>query len=243
MDEVAPPVPDATGCLVARIDYGFDGPLKAGWRTLDLQREPLPELRTPAEGPGLVIQGSDLLLGWARTRGGRELWLRLCEAASRSGLVLECRFPRNARALARQMGALGSGLRFWETRPGGQIPPLYQRLRDQPQLASLHLRHEWWTGMGAARGGIALLRVALELSAVGPCAAPALAMQLGITAGATRSYLRWMEDAALLRREGQRFDLRHPLLGSLFDQRGPRPKVQPRTVSAQSRPWNHLELD
>jgi hypothetical protein len=141
------------------------------------------------------------------------------------------------------MEPLGRGLRFWETLPDGRIPPLYQKLRDQPRLAGLHLSHEWWTGMGVARGGIALLRVALEVAALGPCGAPALASRLGVTAGATRSYLRWMEDAALLRRDGHRYDLRHPLLRSLFGRGGTAAEVRHVDTPVPTRPWNHLELD
>lgn len=235
--------PRGPGCLLARVDYGFAGPQARGWRTVDLQRVPLPDLREAPPTPGLVICHADLLLGWARTRGCAGLWPRLLDWSSRMGLVLECRFPRHAREISKALSGAGGGLRFRETPADGRIPPLYSGLRGQPNLIDLHLRNEWWTGMAAARGGIALLRIAFALAERGASSAPALASVLGVTAGAARSYLRWMDDAALLRREGPLFDFRHSLLGRLFTPGGATPAPLAETRALPSKGWNHLELD
>lgn len=49
-----------------------------------------------------------------------------------------------------------------------------------------------------------------------------MAAALGVTQGAARSYLNWMEDVALVRREGYLFDLIHPLLRLRFGEASPR---------------------
>ena len=150
------------------------------------------------------------------------------------GLALECRFPRHARELARQLESLGLEPDRWETSADGSIPPLYESLGARPDLLHLHLQREWDTGLAAARGGAALLRIAIVLSRRGGMPAPELAEELGLTAGACRAYLSWMEDAALVRRNGRAFDLRHPLLASLFvptatEEPAPRPRRQARS--------------
>jgi hypothetical protein len=141
-----------------------------------------------------------------------------------------------------------------ETPADGAVPPLYTRLGGHPGLRRLHLEYEWLTGMAAARGGIALLRIACRL-AEGPLPSGELARALGLTSGAVRSYLAWMEDAALVRRTAGAFALRHPLLAALFSPKAsPEPELAatlpapPRPAGAQeppagSRPWDPVELD
>lgn len=253
--DAPPPLPAPGRCLLARLDYGHP-PLKVpGWRRLDLAWTGAPPLDQDGR-PGLLLAGAERLLGWARTREGAALWEALRRQALGAGLALQCRFPRHAWELAGRLSALGVPLDRRETPADGSIPPLYADLRGRPDLLRLHLEHEWLTAMAAARGGIALLRVADRLAA-GPRPAVALARDLSVTTGAVRSYLRWMEDAALVRRAGRTFALRHPLLATLFSPAAPGPAPRLRAAApppaappapapppaAPSRPWDPIELD
>jgi len=215
-----PPRPRLRRCLIARVDYGH-APLDVppGWAEADLSRQSLDEaLLVPRGAKGLCLRRADWALAWAGTREGSRLgdglFVRLARIAARSGLALECRFPRHATSLASNLEAAGCVPDLWQTEADRSVPPLYEGLPKD--LARLHLEHEWETALGAARGGAALLRVALVLAREGPQTAPLLAGRLGLTAGATRAYLGWMEDVALVRRTRGRYDLRHPLLGELF---------------------------
>ncbi len=220
-----PPVPQPKRCLIARVDYGHPALEAPGWAEADLARAALDEaLQLPLGAPGLLLRRAEYTLAWAGTREGEGLWARLAQVASRRGLALECRFPRHARKLAAHLEAEDCEPLLWETAADGDAPPLYDGLSREAQ--DLHLAFEWETALGAARGGAALLRLALLLARGGAQAAPALADQLGLTAGATRAYLSWMEDVALVRRDGRAYDLRHRLLARLFAQGAP-----PRTVA------------
>lgn len=245
MSDLAP-LPRPRRCLLVRVDYGHD-PLEVppGWAEADLSRQSLDEaLLVPRGARGLCLRRADWVLAWAGTReGAREgdgIFVRLARIAARSGLALECRFPRHARALVSRLEAAGCSPDLWESEADGSVPPLYRELSEN--LTRLHLEHEWETALGAARGGAALLRVALVLSKEGPQPAPVLAGRLGLTAGATRAYLGWMEDVALVRRAQGRYDLRHPLLGDLFRSGAAAPAVPetppptPRAVRSVNRP-------
>ena len=262
MDAPSLPLPAAGRCLVARMDYGYPASPPASWRQEDLDWTGEAPFSSGGRREGSWILGAEHLLGWARTKRGEAVWERLEREAARGPLVLQCRFPRHARALGRLLEARRIPAGWWETRADGSVPPLYEAVRGRPALLRLHLEREWQTGMAAARGGIALLRIAGRLAA-GPKSAGDLARGLGLTSGAVRSYLRWMEDAALLRREGRDFALRHPLLATLFSSavplQEPAPKravagpsappalageaAPPAAPAPTSRPWNPIELD
>lgn len=233
MDAQAPR-PQTKRCLIARMDYGYHALEAPGWAEADLSRAALDEaLQLPLGAPGLLLRRAEYALAWAGTREGEGLWPRLAQIAARRGLALECRFPRHARELAAHLEAEDCEPVLWETPADGGPPPLYEGLA--PDAARLHLTHEWETALGAARGGAALLRLALLLARGGPQAPPALADQLGLTAGATRAYLSWMEDVALVRRDGRAYDLRHPLLCQLFAP-GASPGPAPRPAPPRPRP-------
>lgn len=204
---------------MARVDYGHPPlALPPGWAEADASRQPLEEvLALPRGAGGLCLRRAEWAVAWAGTReGAREggLFARLARTSARRGLILECRLPRHARELAARMEAQGVEPDRWETEADGRIPPLYDGLSEE--MRRWHAVHEWETALGAARGGAALLRVALVLARRGPQPAPRLADLLGLTAGATRAYLTWMEDVALVRRDGRAFDLRHPVLREVF---------------------------
>jgi hypothetical protein len=240
-----PPAPPEKGCLVIRSDYGYPAPAMNECKELDLGWEPLaPALAEFRQGGALCLHGSEMVLAWARTRGGADLLGRLRSFAARTGLVLVCRFPRAARELLRIMGGRGKAPLFWETPADGRIPPLYDRWESHPQLLRLHLEQEWLTGTAAARGGVALLRVAWCLAEASPLPPASVADGLGVTTGAARSYLTWMEDAALVRREAGGFSLRHPLLNRLFQGVPPPRKIEREVAPSSTSPgWDPIEID
>ncbi len=232
-------LPPVRRCLLRRRDYGYPFFPPCGWPVRDLLWEPLPDFA--GSEPGLVLRNAEVLLGWARSRAAGSLFDDLARFARRHGLVLECRFPRPARALQEALTRAGAAPEWDDLPPDGSVPPLYARLPPGSPLIRLHLELEWRTGLGAARGGVALLRTG-ALLALRPHKAPEVAKGLGVSAGAARSYLSWMEDAALARREGGTFALRHPLLASLWTQPGPKTGSD---LSAPLRPmvWDPVELD
>lgn len=231
------PAPGPGRCLVVRRDYGYPDPAVPGWRVLDLRRRPLPPAHALREGRGLVLLGGETLLGWARTRERPNLWKELAECARSSGLAIGCRFPREMRRVSQALAGTGLEVEARDHAPDGRTPPLYLDMASRPTLLALHLAYEWETGAAAARGGVALLRVATFL-AEGPATAGETACALGITTGAARSYLNWMEDAALVRREGKKTALRHPLLSTLFTGAGEGPRE-----TSPAPAWNPVELD
>jgi hypothetical protein len=224
-------------CLLVRRDYGYADPSVPGWKTLDLRRRPLPNAEALKAAGGLVLLGGEALLGWARTRERSTLWKELARVVRTSGLAIACRFPRETRRVREALSAAGAEVKDFDQEPDGRVPPLYLTLGLRSPLLLLHLAYEWETGAAAARGGVALLRVASRL-AVGSASAGETASALGVTPGAARSYLRWMEDAALVRRDGRAMALRHPLLSALFTGAGDAPRTPSR-----ARAWDPVELD
>ena len=233
---------EGPGCLVARQDYGYPEIRLPGWREADLGRSDLLAVLAGPKEPGLVLRRAELLGGWLKTRSGALVRTRLKELARASGLVLECRFPKHARRIHDGLRIGGARPILWERPASGQVPPLYIALTSRPDLLELHLEHEWWSAMGVARGGVALLRIAIFLATHGAASAPQLAESLGISSGAVRSYLQWMEDAALIRRDGRDVHLRHPLLSRLFESAAIPPPAPPRHAMPE-KIWNPAELD
>ncbi len=225
-------------CPVLRIDYGYAVTTPPHWQTLDLSWAP-PAWDETAPG-GLLVRSADDLPAWAGTREHGDVWRRLTPRAKEGRLVLVCRFPRRAVQVRDALAGAGVRVEYVDAPSDGTVPPLYARLPEGSPLLRLHLEHEWSTGLAAARGGTALVRTAARLAAAEALSVSELAGAMGITAGAARSYVRWMEDAALVRREGRSVALRHPLLNRLFavDREPPaRPPVAP------PKRWDPVELD
>jgi hypothetical protein len=216
------------GAHLFRIDYGYpDIALSRdpSARVEDLSKHPLwvlpPEGRSslfarPASPAVVILKNADRLLAWGRLRGKGRPLDEVCAAAASHPVLLQCRFPRHATALRRALEESGAPVTLEETPRDGSLPPIYRSLsREDPRMA-LHLDLEWHSAMACARGDASLEQVALFLARSGPSRVADVALGLGITSGAARSYLQWMEDVALVRREGHRFDLAHPFLRLRF---------------------------
>lgn len=241
MKENEPPPLIPGKCMVERMDYGYSFHRVRRWKVVDAAlANPIEEITGSAGG--LVVRSAGALLGWSKIRKGEKLWRALAVRAGGPGILLECRFPRFAKLLMERMEEEGCTTGFWETPTDGRIPLLYHQLAPTSPLCRLHLRFEWTTGLSTARGGIGLVRIA-RLLAKGKRSSGQLSGELGITAGAVRSYLQWMEDAALVRWDGSDGALRHPLLETLFNDHAPNARAH-RPLPSDSRPtWNDIEED
>ena len=218
------------GALLFRVDYGHPDALPSwahAWKILDLSRhllsvvsEKAPSAATvfssPNPAPGWVLRNADRLLAWGRLRGKGHPLGEVCRIAALCPVLLQCRFPRHASALRRALEDAGVFAFFRETPRDGSLPPAYRTLAQEDPRLGLHLELEWYSAIAFARGDAALEQVGLFLARAGPRGGSSVASALGITPGAARSYLQWMEDVALVRREGRLFDLAHPLLRLRF---------------------------
>lgn len=235
MDTAAVP-PLEGGVLLVRVDYGFPDPTPvwaASWPSWDLTRSALDPSQTPfwrSEGPsevGGILRNADRLLAWGRLRAGREALDEVAASALSRPWILQCRFPRHARALNRSFAERGVPVLLRQADRDGNPPPVYRTLAPENPLLLLHLELEWVSALAIARGDVALERIGLLLARSGPMSGKAVAATLGITQGAARSYLAWMEDVALVRRDGARFTLAHPLLRKRFFPGAPIPREGP----------------
>ena len=222
------------GVHLFRVDYGYpDPPLPwaASWPTWDLaltERAVGAVMPWDADAPHArrgILKNADRLLAWGRGRSGDDPLGEMARSARSHAWVLLCRFLRHFCALAKALIERGVTLAVWETERDGSLPPLYRSLAPDSPLTRLHLELEWISALACARGDTALERIGAHLARMGPSRCSALAAGLGISPGAARSYLSWMEDVALVRREGRLFDLVHPALGRRFltDTQSPEP--------------------
>ena len=213
------------GVHLFRVDYGYPDPRlpwTQSWPTWNLAlAEWASGVAKPWEGDAShattgILRNADRLLAWGRLRRGDDPLEGLARSARSRAWVLLCRFPRHFRALAQSLLDRGVALATWETEHDGSLPPLYRSLAPDGPLTRLHLELEWVSALACARGDTALERIGARLAHLGPSRCSAVAAGLGISPGAARSYLSWMEDVALVRRKGRLFDLAHPYLRSRF---------------------------
>jgi len=218
---------DGRGVFLLRLDYGYcvgdagEPDLDPG--SVDLERLPLARIEELLHGPpgraGVrVLKGADRLSSLGRRRGGDGVWGALGHAAESDGVLLVARFPRVSQSLDRALRERGVWAGFAENAASGGLPPLYARFSPQEELFCLHLAYEWETGLARARATTVLADAGALMALRGIITPAHLALGLGATAGAARSYLNWMTDAGLARRAGTGFALRHPALGALFEE-------------------------
>lgn len=219
------PLPER-GILLVRVDYGFPDPTPAWaatWPAWDLARpgwglsEAGPWKSADSGSAGGILRNADRLLAWERLRAGRKTLDEIARSSRSRPWILQCRFPRHARALNRALTERGVPVLLRQAGRDGTPPPVYRALAPESPLLLLHLELEWVSALACARGDAALERVGLLLARSEPLRGNTVAAALGISQGAARSYLGWMEDVALVRREGSHFTLAHPLLRRRFD--------------------------
>lgn len=248
MRKSEPPKAVPGTCLLKRLDYGYEHHEPGAWKIRDV-RYGLPSSEDFEAKGGLLLRSGDLLLSWSKINSNGELWKFIASKAAGDGLVIECRFPRWCDRLREALKNAGAKVEFWETPVDGSVPPLYKKLHGSSQLLRVHLDFEWETGLAAARGGVGLTRFAVLLAGKRRMSVRELAGKTGLSPGAVRSYLGWMEAAALVRREDHTFALRHPLLAELFGGGKnlwgpPFPRREPPVFrNKAARDWDPVELD
>ena len=217
---------------IHRVDYGYpdaEPPRERGWYCLDLRNHPLPS-GNPEEprcffsdglrpgGRGVLLRDAGRLLAWSRFKGRGNPIEELLRLTAGRPLVLQCRFPRHAGLLEEAFLREDIPANLLETPRTGEVPPLYRSLADKDPLHRMHLELEWVTAQAASRGGEAFEVLGRLMAEEPGLRAVDLASRMGITGGAVRSYLGWMEEVSLVRREGYRYFLGHPLLARRFSE-------------------------
>ncbi|HNQ77457.1 MAG TPA: hypothetical protein PK747_11000 [Acidobacteriota bacterium] len=218
---------DRKSVFLLRIDYGYPVPLKAD-RTIDCSAVPPSDVleAAPAFARPAVCRIVSPQFAFSSRRRTREGGGASAVPLRDSAVIIETRFPKTFRSVRDYLEKENVRHTSYEARHDGSLPPLYRQLRPGSDLFELHLSREWETGLCMARGTSVIVEAGSLISkSAEPVAAGALAKEMGITTGAAASYLRWMEDAALVRRVGKGYLLRHEGLYLLF--RG-RPERQAR---------------
>ncbi len=225
---------DGRSWFVMRLDYGWDVPahpllgnhrlFPKGPGALDLElalgawiTNEINEEEPLQNGHAPVVWGAEALLDLSHRSRSNE-FSRLSRAiGSKEGTVLCARFPRTfsmvLEAVRRERLLAG----WAEMETSGETPPLYKRLNHDEPSYYLHLRLEWETGVARARATSVLPEAGGLMARDGEIRPATLAKHLGVTSGAARSYLVWMEGAGLARRvPNGAYALRHHGLRELF---------------------------
>lgn len=244
---------DGRGWFLLRLDYGWDVPghplLTEGGKFPERPGAVDLGLGFGAPGDAVRPNRNRLQVIW-----GAEALVARCRAISResaltknfaakNGVVLCARFPRSftlVLAAARRETPLSG---WAEMQPLGEIPSIYRRLERDELARYAHLRLEWETGVAHARAASVLPEAAGLMAREGEIRPAALARRLGVTSGAARSYLVWMEEAGLCRRmAGGAYALRHPALSRLFlSEEGEKPRHMPSRRGQRAADW--VEID
>ncbi len=222
---------DRKSVFLLRIDYGYQVPLQAD-RTIDCSSVPPADVL--ASAPALprpvifhVVSPQFAFSSRRRTKGrGADASVSLRDSA----VLIETRFLKTFRSVKEYLEKEKVRYSSYDAEHDGCLPPLYRHLRPGSDLFDLHLAREWETGLCMARGTSVVVEAGSLISrSAAPVSAGTLAREMGITTGAAASYLRWMEDAALVRRAGKGYLLRHEGLYLLFRGR-PEHQVRERVV-------------
>lgn len=205
------------GIFLLRIDYGYDPPCRVGVEAdcSSLTRGEVANMASFSGTRGILRLTSPQYAFSPRRRGegGGEMLTRLVK----NGTLVETRFLKTFRSVAAFLQREKTPFLSHDAKHDGSLPPLYRRIRHSGELFGLHLLYEWETGLGMARGASVIVEAGSLMSkSEGPLSAGSLAKKMGITLGAAASYLKWMEDATLVRRSGGGYMLRHEGLYSLF---------------------------
>lgn len=227
------------GIFLLRIDYGYDPPCRVGVEAdcSSLTRGDIAALAQSSGPRGILRLTSPqyALSPRRRGEGAGEMLSRLAKC----GTLVETRFLKTFRSIGLFLEKEKTQFLSHDARHDGALPPLYSRLRQSGEMFGLHLLYEWETGLGMARGASVIVEAGNIISkSAGPLTAGVLAAKMGITVGAAASYLKWMEDAALVRKIDGGYMLRHEGLYSLF---GARPERAAR--AGFPRKSDPMELD
>jgi hypothetical protein len=205
------------GILLLRLDYGYPVPFAFDYEislAASTHADLIKFIKSLTRPAVLRLSSSEYLFSQRRRNSRVD---ELLAQFLKCGVIVETRFPKSYIRLKKFLDERDIPYSCYDCPAEEEIPPLYSRLRHGSEMLNFHLRHEWQTGLDMARGTSVVIEIANLISQKQkPVTISALAEQMGITLGAAASYLRWMEDAALIRKVDKGFQLRHPGLNSLF---------------------------
>ena len=205
---------DRKSALLIRIDYGYEIPISRG-EIFDGSKTSLRKLCQFLEnGEPATILNSHYLLSFRRKDN---LLDELLKSASCSGSILETRFPKYFKIFVKTFEKNSLSYFSLEVESNGEFPPFYLQFQRNESLLLHNLQFEWESGLLTSRGKSVLIEIAEILSQNdSKVNLTEIASSLGISLGATLSYLKWMEEASLIRRENKLYSLRHKGLNLLF---------------------------
>lgn len=207
---------DRKSLLVVRIDFGYKLPLTRG-KIFDASFSSLKQILNhfeKSEQSPVTVLNSHYFFSLRRRNENLKEVLKI---ASENGSLFETRFYKYFRLIKKILTHTSTHFFAADIKSDGILPPLYKQIeKDEKQFINT-LIYEWETGILTSRGSSVLIEIGEILSRSDkPKRLTDIANEMGITLGAVSSYLKWMEDASLIRREGKDFSLRHSGLKLLF---------------------------
>lgn len=203
--------------LIVRIDYGFPLPINVS-KTLDALFEPLFEIKkffdTKKDDNLTAILNSHHLLSPRRKERLFQDFLRSVEGKP---VVFETRYLKVFKRFCSLFEKENISFSKIDFPCDGSFPPLYSAIQSNRDLFFKNLLYEWESALLIARGRSSLIDIAKMIAEnENPLTLSELSQKMGLTLGAVASYLSWMEEASLIRKENRRFFLRHSGLNLLF---------------------------
>lgn len=203
--------------LVVKIDYGYPIPLRFA-HTFNALFDPISEIRSFYENnknsSPSVIFNSHYLLSLRRKESPLQ---NLINRVKDTPVVFETRFLKFFKILCLLFEKEKVKFTKLNIFSDGSLPPLYSSIHLNRELFMKNLFCEWESGLKTARGSSALIEVAKIIAeSKTPLTLSLISQKMGISLGAVASYLRWMEEASLIRKENRYYFLRHAGLYSLF---------------------------
>lgn len=203
--------------LIVRVDYGFPLPVDA-LKTFDALFEPIIEIKkffdTKKDNTLVAILNSHHLLS---PRRKERLFQDFLKSLEGKPAVLETRFFKIFKIFCSLFEKENISFSKIDVTCDGSLPPLYSAIQSNRDLFFKNLFYEWESALLVARGRSSLIDIAKMIAEnENPLTLSELAQKMGLTLGAVASYLSWMEEASLIRKENRRFFLRHIGLNLLF---------------------------
>lgn len=205
--------------LLVRIDYGYPLP-KITSRSFNALYDTLGEIKAfleeKREETPILIFNSHYLLS---PRRKKNLFQNFISATKAKPVVFETRFAKPFKTFCTLFSKEGIKHSKIDIPSSGTLPPLYSSVKSNKELLLKNLLYEWESAILMARGRSSLIDVAKIIAKNdSPLTLSQISENMGITLGAAASYLRWMEEASLVRKEKKHFFLRHEGFYFLFSQ-------------------------
>lgn len=203
--------------LLVRIDYGYQIPLRFVKR-FDALFTPISEIKEYFEvkrnNGFFAVFNSHYLLSPRRRQSLFQNFIKTLEGKP---VVLETRFSKSFESFCSFLAKEGIKFSKIDCKSDGSLPPLYSSISLNRELFFKNLLYEWESGLQMARGRSSLIDIAKIIAqSEKPMTLSEISEKMELTLGAVASYLNWMEDASLIRKENKRYMLRHQGFYYLF---------------------------